>query len=388
MSANSLPAHPALSLSDSHPDRPAVTEGGRQILDLLLKTGGLSQAEITHRLTLSQPTVARLLQGFQKAGLVRTSQRQADRPGNPSVNVSLEADHSFSLGIALLGDVLSVGLMDLSGRLRATRTTAMTDMSRFSVLSTLQRFHNDLLEETSVPPTRIIGAGLGISAFYVEPERFNPPRYLDDWAFHDIAPIIETALGYPTLVDNDGTVAAIGESLFGAGRTSQNFAYLHLSNGFGGGLICSGQPYRGQNGNAGEFGGVWILEDEGYPNLDLLKAILTDRGQTFETVEDMVLAIDRTVDGVDLWLDEAEKPFSRLASLIAYILDPQKIVIGGRLPKDIAQALADRIRIPSPTLRRERPAPLPEVIISQTEGDPVVLGAAAMPLQKAYFICP
>lgn len=385
---NRHPAFAAASPSEAFPDRPVVTEGGRQILDLLLKTGGLSQAEITHSLTLSQPTVARLLQGFQKAGLVRTSQRQADRPGNPSVNVSLVADHSFSLGIALLGDVVSMGLMDLSGQLRATRTSAMTDMSRFVVLSTLQRFHAELLEETGVTPSKIIGAGLGISAFYVEPGRFNPPRHLDDWAFQDIAPIIESALGYPTLVDNDGTVAAIGESLFGVGRTCQNFAYLHLTNGFGGGLICNGQPYRGQNGNAGEFGGVWILEDEGYPNLDLLKAILADRGQRFETVEDMVAAIDRSVDGVGAWLDEAEKPFSRLASLIAYILDPQKIVIGGRLPKDIALALADRIRIPSPTLRRNRPAPLPEVIISQTEGDPVVLGAAAMPLQQAYFVCP
>ncbi|WP_145752875.1 ROK family transcriptional regulator [Nitrospirillum amazonense] len=363
-----------------------VSEGGRRILDLLLKSGGLSQAELTRSLDLSQPTVTRLLQGFHQDGLVRTAARQADRPGHPSVHVSLNPDFAYALGVSLLGDAVSMTLMDFTGRVRGQRRAAMPTMARPVVLERLRAFRRELEEETGIDPRRLVGVGVGISAFYVGRGRlFNPPAYLDDWAMVEIEPILEGALRLPVRVDNDGTVAAIAESLFGVGRRCRNFAYLHLTNGFGGGIIADGKPFRGQNGNAGEFGGIWTLAGVTYANLDLLQTCLKNHGHVFATVEEMVQAIDVGWDGVADWLDQAQPSFAMLCGLLAYSMDPGLIVIGGRLPPSIARALADRIVVPVPTNRRGYPPPLPAVVMAEAPGDPVALGAAVMPLREAFF---
>jgi predicted NBD/HSP70 family sugar kinase len=376
--STTLPVTPAIR---------SVSDGGRRVLDLVLKSGGLSQAAITRALDLAQPTVTRLLQGFQQDGMILASQRQVDRPGHPSVHVTLNPDFAYALGVSMLGDVLKMTLMDFSGAVRAGRDVAMPSMREAAVVERLADFKRQILDETGIDARRLVGAGVGISGFFIgDGHRINPPPYLDDWALRDIEPILEAPLGLPVSLDNDGNVAAIGESLFGVGRRCKDFAYLHLTNGFGGGIIADGKPFRGFNGNAGEFGGVWSLCGPAYPNLDLLKTCVEAAGARFDTVEDMVRSVDVTTPGVDAWLDQAVPSFALLSGILAYAIDPQMIVIGGRLPPSIGQALADRIQLPLAAHRRDRPPPAPRIVTGETPHDAVTLGAAAMPMRKAFFL--
>ena len=54
--------------------------------------------------------------------------------------------------------------------------------------------------------------------------------------------------GMWVLVENDATVAAIGERLYGVGRVAGSFFYLHFNLGVGGGVVVDGQHYRGAQG--------------------------------------------------------------------------------------------------------------------------------------------
>ena len=375
---SALPARPVL--------RP-VSEGGRRVLNLLLKSGGMSQAQLTHSLDLSQPTIARLIQGFLQDGMVQVAPRHPDRPGNPSVHVSLNPDFAYSLGVSMLGDKLAMTLMDFAGVIRGDCSAAMPSMSEATVTASLRRFKSSLLSKAGIDPRRVIGAGVGISGYFVgEGAWMNPPVYLDDWALRDIAPVLETILDLPVVVDNDATLAAIGESLYGVGGRCANFAYLHLTNGFGGGHIIDGKPFRGYRGNAGEFGGVWSLVCDTYPNLDLLRDCVAAAGHPFETVEDMVKAIELGWPGVEDWLEKAAPVFSKICNIIAFCNDPQMIVIGGRLPRSIGEALRDRIALPRDGARRGIPLPVPEIVVAEAVGDPVAIGGAAAPLRSAFFI--
>ena len=183
----------------------------------------------------------------------------------------------------------------------------------------------------------------------------------------------------------DATAAAIGESLFGMGRRSANFAYLHLTNGFGGGIIANGRPFRGHHGNAGEFGGVWALLNEGYPSLDALRDVLAGHGSRFDTVDEMSASIDVATPGVAQWIEQAAPSFSMLAGLLTCIIDPEFIVLGGRLPAPIANALMDRVHIPSPGVRWGRIPPQPRLALAQVRVQPVATGAAALPMQRLFF---
>ncbi|MDO5528936.1 MAG: ROK family protein, partial [Paracoccus sp. (in: a-proteobacteria)] len=55
---------------------------------------------------------------------------------------------------------------------------------------------------------------------------------------------------------NDASAAALAEARIGAGRAAQNFAYLTVSTGVGGGLVLGGRLLESANGLAGHVGFV------------------------------------------------------------------------------------------------------------------------------------
>lgn len=357
---------------------------GRQILRMLAVEPGISQATITRRSEFSQSTVTRLIQLCQGAGMLIETGRQNDGPGKPSVGLALNPDYAFSFGIAMSGDTLSLLLMDFSGRPRAVRSVPMPGMDRSVIIEQLVRFKEEMLAE--VPDARrVVGAGLGISGFFADGGFMNTPKSLGEWALIDIKQLLEEALHMPVELENDATAAAIGESLFGLGRRYQHFVYLYLGNSFGGGIIADGRPFRGHHGNAGEFGGISTLLGETYPSLESLRASLAERGERFETVAAMCDAIDIATPGVDAWVEQAAQPFSTLAGVLASVLDPEFIVLGGRLPVSVAEALIDRMRIPAPSSRWGRYPPQPKLALGQVRKHPVATGAAALPMQRLFF---
>ena len=54
----------------------------------------------------------------------------------------------------------------------------------------------------------------------------------------------------PATVESDVRAAALGESLFGAGRGSRLFAYVTVGTGISSCLVQDGQPFKGARGNA------------------------------------------------------------------------------------------------------------------------------------------
>jgi predicted NBD/HSP70 family sugar kinase len=189
----------------------------------------------------------------------------------------------------------------------------------------------------------------------------------------------------PADVENDATAAAVGESLFGIGRRYRDFAYLHLGSSFGGGVIADGRPFRGHHGNAGELGGIATLLEETYPSLESLRTALAGRGMTFACLQAMCDAIDSETPGVDAWVEQAARPLSTLAAVLSSLLDPEFIVLGGRLPVSIAEALVDRMRIPVQASPWGRYPPQPKLALAQVRTHAVATGAAALPMQRVFF---
>lgn len=74
---------------------------------------------------------------------------------------------------------------------------------------------------------------------------------------------IELHTNIPVQVENDANVAALGERWLGAGKNSDNVAFVTLGTGVGGGIIINGQIIHGQGGSAGEIGHMTI-NPQGY----------------------------------------------------------------------------------------------------------------------------
>ena len=125
----------------------------------------------------------------------------------------------------------------------------------------------------------------------------------------DLRPVLEDRLGLPVFVDNDATVAALGEAFDDGGRPMvQNLVLLTVGTGIGGGLVLGGRVYRGATGGAGELGHTLVgaeLAEGAPPRVDFPQA------GSLES-----LAAGRVLDRLAATVAE-ERPTSALGRLVA-----------------------------------------------------------------------
>ena len=74
------------------------------------------------------------------------------------------------------------------------------------------------------------------------------------WEEVHLKEILEACFSVPVYVDNDANCFALGERIFGEGKTVDNFVGLTLGTGLGGGIIQNGKLLADANCGSGEFG--------------------------------------------------------------------------------------------------------------------------------------
>jgi predicted NBD/HSP70 family sugar kinase len=248
----------------------------------------------------------------------------------------------------------------------------------------MQRMMDDAIGDAGWDRSALVGIGVGVTGYFIgDGARLNPPRMLDPWALIPLDAVLARAFGHKVWIDNDGNVAAIGEAMLGRGRELRDFAYLYFSAGFGGGVISNGQLLRGRHGNAGEFASI-LPEGWPQPNLEALRRTFAAVGIDYPDLHTMLAEFDPQHVAVDTWLDENLSSLDLVASSISATLDPEAIVLGGRLPPALAARIMDRITLTNPDRRGHR-RPSARIVASLIAGDAAAIGAATLPLRAAFF---
>lgn len=364
---------------------PRLSHSERHILGLLLRSGELTQAGIAERSSLAQQSVSRLIAGLLAHGcLEEVGQVPQARRGQRPTTFKLAPGYAASFGVTIMADTVSVALLDFSGQVLGEAMQALADMHRATVLESLQELMDRLIAESGVDRRRIVGLGAGVSGYFTGTGTLlNTPLSLDDWALVDIEALLSDHFRMPAWVDNDGNAAAVGESMVGVGRWCSNFAYLYFATGFGGGVIIDGELLRGRHGNAGEFAGI-LPEGYPHPNLDGLRTMIGARGVALDNVADMIDRFDPAWAGVREWIESTVPSLDVMVSAIHSVIDPEAIVLGGRIPQQLAGMLIPRITLANIN-RRNSPRPEPKLVQAEAKGDATAVGAALMPLKKFFF---
>ena len=362
------------------------SEAERAILGVVLRRGALTQTQIAYEIGRSQQTVSRLITRLIKRGSLRQGSRvSSGKRGQLSVAVEIVPEFAYSFGIAILWDAVSVALMDFSGKVIDARRQKMTLMTHDDVVEQLRRMIDELTTRWLMDSARVFGAGVGIpGTFMRETGQFNTPLALEEWANIDLEAVLADDLELPVWVENDGNAAAIGESLVGVGRWAKDFVYLYIATGLGGGVIVNGEMVHGKFGNAGEVAQLLPPQVYPHPNLELLRKILLRHGVEVHSVSDMVERFDPTWPGIDEWIVTVRDSLSLIASASAALLDPEAIVIGGRIPKSLAIKVIPHIDIYDQR-RRSFERPLPPIVAAEAEGDSAAIGAAALTFKQYFF---
>jgi glucokinase len=199
--------------------------------------------------------------------------------------------------------------------------------------------------------------------------------HVGGWKDFDLPGFVGEIIGAPVVMDNDANAGALGEYLFGAGKSSDPLFYMTLSTGIGGGIVSGGRVLRGADSWAGELGhanvrpdgpeclcgsngclertccGLWLEHDYGAPARELMQR------------PDFV---DRYV--VDL---------ARGLKAMIMILNPARVVIGGGIAKAglaLFDPLGRELRRQMPPWSRARV----DVVPAALGDDSVLYGALAL----------
>ncbi|TCP65634.1 ROK family transcriptional regulator [Sphingomonas sp. PP-CE-1G-424] len=360
-----------------------LTQRARRVLALVRRQGRMSRSDLIRDTGLSGTAVFRATEELEAAGLLRSGETIAQGRGQPSTMMHIVADAAFSLGLSVMTDRADVVLLDLAGEVRARRDVSAPGVTRAAILGAVAAF---VAEQPN--RDRIVGIGLAVAGFFTAPSIINPSAELDDWALIDLAETVGRSLGMPAMVENLANAAAIGERLLGAGVDYASFCYVNVAAGLGAGLVDGGQLIRGRHGNAGEIAGMFHFANLTTPNLADLQGTLARHGVVCNGIADLVTRFELTWPGVDAWLAERQSSFAWLFQMLRYTLDCEVIVLGGRLPRPLAQRIVDDMVWPEFSLPARREVRAPSTLLIVAALDPELsasLGAASLVLHRTMF---
>ncbi|NIJ31577.1 putative NBD/HSP70 family sugar kinase [Sphingomonas insulae] len=343
----------------------------------------MSRSHLIRGTGLSGTAVFRATEELEAAGLLRSGETVVHGRGQPSATMHIVADAAFSVGLSVMTDRADVVLLDLAGVVRARRDVSALGMTRATILAAVATF----IAEQPLRD-RIVGIGLAVAGFFTAANVSNPAAELDDWALVDLAEALERSLGLSAVVENIANAAAIGERLLGAGVDHASFCYVNVAAGFGAGVIDDGQLMRGRHGNAGEIAGLFHFADRTTPNLADLCDTLARHGVACTGISDLVTRFDPAWPGVDAWLTARQSSFAWLFQMLRYTLDCDAIILGGRLPRPLAQRIVDDMVWPELSLPSRRGVRAPPTRLMVATLDPELsapLGAASLILHRALF---
>lgn len=185
------------------------------------------------------------------------------------------------LGFDVGGTKISSVLGDDEGNIIGTlRKPTVRHLGKEKLTEDLIMMGHTLLKKNHVEKPDSIGV---IFAGLVDAEKgtvISSPNILGLKNFQ-ISKVLEQEFGAKTYLENDATAATIAERLFGQGRNTDNFVYMTLSTGIGGGVFLNGKLYRGAHGMAGEIGHMVVMSNGpicGCGRRGCLEAIASGKG--------------------------------------------------------------------------------------------------------------
>ncbi|MFM8944604.1 MAG: ROK family protein [Actinomycetota bacterium] len=160
-----------------------------------------------------------------------------------------------SIGLDVGGTKIAALRIDGGGTVRARAGRATPAADAAATLDAMEACVRELLTDD------VVGIGAGVAGLVASGPgivRFSPNTA---WGELAVGERLADAFGLPWRVDNDATIAALGEQRFGAGRGSTTMALVTVGTGIGGGFVLDGRPFVGANGFAGEIGHVPLDPD-------------------------------------------------------------------------------------------------------------------------------
>ncbi len=368
------------SLSGTNLER-AGDHNQRVTLQAIRVGGPTTRAYLVEVTGLTPPAIANITKRLINEKLVIEVGRQQGARGQPAMKLAINPDGCYALGLNIDRDHITLVLLDLAGQVRARVSWDVDFALPQAVADFVGREIGPLLSGAGIGMRQVIGVGVAIPDDIARVHLPHWPDGYSAWNDTDLAELLAPVLPLPVHVENDAAAAALGELHFGHGLHHPNFFYVLVSLGLGGGLVIEGNYYRGAAGRSGEIGFLPIAGGKSLQEAVSLSALydhLAADGIAVSRPDQLAGADAKMRASLGRWLDQAAALMMGPMVSINCLINPEAIYVGGRLPSDLIDQLAERLN----SRLQEDGSPIPAVVPVQRAAmaaDAPAVGAAMLP---------
>jgi len=304
----------------------------RTIVGLLHKDGYTSAPELSKKLNISLPNCLSILSDLIDSGFVKNIGIGESSGGRKPALYGLSENECYVIACDVARFSASMTILNCANKFVTPIVQIETHIDDNQFVEKLLDAADNLIRENQIPEAKIMGFGVDMPGLIDSKSGVN--YTIKKEKFQDIGVQLAQRFKKLVYIDNDARMHAYGEYCFGAVKGYENAIIIHWSWGLGLGIFVNGKLYSGNNGFAGEFSHIPIVE-----NGDL--CICGKRG-CLETIASSNTIIKRIKQGIS----EGE-----ISSVINQFKDspesvsPEDVIAAARLGDEFSISILNEIGI-------------------------------------------
>lgn len=319
----------------------------------------LKKQDLVELLDLSITTVTTNVRELVEEGYLSEKGIADSTGGRKPIILEFEKNSRYGFGADISSTKLGIIAMNLSSEKIDGKEIEITEECTLDrILSTLQTEIESMISENGLDKEKCLGLGISLHGVVDESKKvlLNAPNMgVSNYSFKDF----ESSLGMPVYIENEANIAAFGERVLGNAKDCDNVVFVSITEGLGCGIINYGKILKSIYKKAGEFGHMRISSKgdkcncgrtgcwEIYASERALEKLGSEiLGKTIEIGE--IFKLETKL--LDMILDKYFNYLSIGIENIDMALDPEMIIIGGRISKHLSEMniqIQDRIKFES-----------------------------------------
>jgi glucokinase-like ROK family protein len=377
------------------------------VLRFIHNEAPVSRSQIAQATGLNKSTVSSLVEDLLQRQLVHETGTNSVGTGRPATLLETNPQAGGIIGVELGVDFITIALTDFTGHILWRQFADInSNDAQDKTIARILELTDKAIDVCKDHGLKLLGIGLSVPGT-ADSEKgvlvFAPNL---QWRNVPFRKFFLDHIGLDIYVENDANAAAIAEHLFGVARQSDDFIFVVVGIGIGGGLFLNGNLYRGKNGFAGEVGHTPIVAEpyqnpchcgnlgcwETYANQgSLIERVQARLESNRESIIPEIMAkqnsplsisiIKQAADECDKdALEALEETGTALGLGFASLIDifnPEKIILGGTL-SSVGKYLLPSIKKTATQHSLSDVSPKADILLSAFETDAILIGAISI----------
>lgn len=374
----------------------------RRVLQTLRRFGPASKAEIARQLNLTNAAMGSIVSSLKENDLVYFGEKiHEGGRGQPATLIHLNGQGVFSIGVQIDRSKIETIMIDFDGNIISRLKHEIVLPKPQEALEIVIRDIYSILELLDETKRKKL-AGIGLAIPYSLDswtDVLNLPKdTFSLWKDYDFGMELQKSTGISVFSENDGSSAAIAALYYGVGKDVNDFLYLYIGPGIGGGLVLDGEILNGETGNAADVASMPVppskLNSAKKPNsmfdimlnrasVNVLKKHLKHNGVSVKSQNDLEQIIKSNNKYFNEWLEDSIDALTHLIWSSTTLLDISTIVLSSSVDGGLSDILKKKLDF-SLSANAPESCIVPKVLKGKFGSNAASIGAASLPIFYSF----